>query len=230
MTRNATGSVGPPADRLSPDPRVRRAGLEPACPASAASPRADWESALWQRQHTVKNLKEFKAASSATCSPRRLAEQHRAGSRGAGDDVDADSAAHAQHHERGAICGRIRCAATWRRPLTTGVTDWPNHPQASRDSLHEARHVEGGGADPSLPDQGAGRDALDLPAVLRPLHPHGPGRQRRAAGGQAQVRHSPEGAAPADPRLPAEDAVGARRRGLRRRHRQPAHHQLEPFV
>ena len=45
----------------------------------------------------------------------------------------------------------------------------------------------GRGADPPLPDQGARRDALDLPAVLRPLHAHGPGRQRRAAGDEAAL-------------------------------------------
>ena len=37
--------------------------------------------------------------------------------------------------------------------------------------------VGGRGADPPLPHQGARRGAADLPAVLRALHPDGPGRQ-----------------------------------------------------
>ena len=44
------------------------------------------------------------------------------------------------------------------------------------------------GPDPPLPDQGARRAAVDLPAVLRALHPHGPGRQLHPAGRQAQAR------------------------------------------
>ena len=40
-----------------------------------------------------------------------------------------------------------------------------------------ARHVGGRGPHPPLPDQGARRAAVHLPAVLRPLHPDGPGRQ-----------------------------------------------------
>src|SRR5437667_162696 len=43
-----------------------------------------------------------------------------------------------------------------------------------------------GGPDPPLPDQGAGRDDLDLPAVLRALHPHGPRRQLDRADREAQ--------------------------------------------
>ena len=56
-------------------------------------------------------------------------------------------------------------------------TDWPRHPHATRDSLHEHDMWVGRGPDPPLPHQGARRAAADLPAVLRPLHPDGPGRQ-----------------------------------------------------
>ena len=53
------------------------------------------------------------------------------------------------------------------------------------------RDVGGRGPDPPLPDQGAGRAAADLPAVLRPLHPDGPGRQPDGPDRQAQVRAWP---------------------------------------
>ena len=59
-------------------------------------------------------------------------------------------------------------------------TDWPSHPHATRDSLHEHDMWVGRGADPPLPHQGARRAAADLPAVLRPLHPDGPRRQLHA--------------------------------------------------
>ena len=67
-------------------------------------------------------------------------------------------------------------------------TDWPNHPTRQPRQPPRGGDVGGGGADPPLPHEGAGGDALHLPAVLRPLHPHGPGGQRRAAGGEAPVR------------------------------------------
>ena len=61
--------------------------------------------------------------------------------------------------------------------FTDRRTDWPSHPHATRDSLHEHDMWVDRGADPPLPDQGARRAAADLPAVLRPLHADGPGRQ-----------------------------------------------------
>ena len=67
-------------------------------------------------------------------------------------------------------------------------TDWPSHPFASPRLAARARHVGGRGAHPPLPDQGARRAAPDLPAVLRSLHPDGPGRQLDAGHLQAEVR------------------------------------------
>ena len=61
-------------------------------------------------------------------------------------------------------------------------TDWPSPPARHPRLAPRARHVGGRGADPPLPDQGARRAAVDLPAVLRPLHPDGPGRQLHPAG------------------------------------------------
>ena len=98
----------------------------------------------------------------------------------------------------------------------------PAHRLAEPPARHprlaaRARHVGRRGADPPLPDQGAGRAAADLPAVLRPLHPDGPRRQLDAGHRQAEVR--PQAGRPArrDARLPAPHPGGARRRGLGRR-------------
>ena len=57
------------------------------------------------------------------------------------------------------------------------LTEWTSHPYSSRDCLHEHDMWVGRRPDPPLSDQGARRAALHLPAVLRPLHADGPGRQ-----------------------------------------------------
>ena len=64
-------------------------------------------------------------------------------------------------------------------------TDWPQPPARQPRLAARARHVGRRGADPPLPDQGAGRAAADLPAVLRALHPDGPRRQLHARCRQA---------------------------------------------
>ena len=110
----------------------------------------------------------------------------------AGHDVDARAAADDEHDGRGDL-GRRRDADRRRRvhpsvlrrpgaPLHAPGVLRPPHRLAEPPARHarqpaRARHVGGRGADPPLPHQGAGRDAADLPAVLRPLHPHGPRRQ-----------------------------------------------------
>jgi hypothetical protein len=65
----------------------------------------EWESAVWQRKHTIKNLKEFKAALGHHL-PDSPGGEHSAGSRRAGHHVHAHSAPDAQHHERRAALGR----------------------------------------------------------------------------------------------------------------------------
>jgi lysine 2,3-aminomutase len=125
---------------------LERAFLEPdwtRLPGYRGVSRADWESALWQRKNTVKNLAELKEALGKYLT----------------DDL-------AQSIERD-----IRERATmsmlvtphmintmeendlWGDPLRRYMlpafddrrTDWPSHPKASRDSLHEAEmwKVEG---------------------------------------------------------------------------------------
>jgi len=103
----------------------------------------DWESALWQRRNTVKNLKELKAALGALL-PDSLAES-----------IDRDQ------RERATMSilitphmiNTMNMADLWNDPLRRYMlpafadrnTAWPNHPMASRDSLHEAEmwKVEG---------------------------------------------------------------------------------------
>lgn len=105
--------------------------------------REDWESALWQRKHTVKNLKEFKAVLGPLLPDSLLASIAR------------------DHEERATMSmllppqmiNTMNMENLWEDPvrrymapaLADRRTDWPNHPRASRDSLHEAEmwKVEG---------------------------------------------------------------------------------------
>ena len=105
--------------------------------------REDWESALWQRKHTVKNLKEFKARLGPLLPDSLLASIAR------------------DHEERATMSmllppqmiNTMNTENLWEDPvrrymapaLADRRTDWPNHPRASRDSLHEAEmwKVEG---------------------------------------------------------------------------------------
>ncbi len=101
--------------------------------------------------------------------------------------------------------------------------EWPSHPKASRDSLHEIGYVGRGRPDAPLPNKSVGGNALHLFAILRPLHAHGSGRERRAASREDEVSDPAKGSLPADARLSARDAFRPRRCGERRRHCQHAH-------
>ena len=97
---------------------------------------AQWETALWQRQHSVKNLRELKAVFGAFLSD-ELAE-----------DIERDQ------QERATMSLLIppQMINTMnekdlqrdpvRRYMIPAFSDrnqeWPNHPKASRDSLHES--------------------------------------------------------------------------------------------
>jgi lysine 2,3-aminomutase len=105
-------------------------------PAYRGVSREEWESALWQRKHTVKNLGEFKQA--------------------LGDLLpDSLAASIAKDQEQRAtmsmlipphMLNTMDVGNLWedgvRRYMAPAFadrrTDWPNHPMASRDSLHEA--------------------------------------------------------------------------------------------
>lgn len=97
---------------------------------------ADWESALWQRRHTVKNLKELKAALGAHLPDALAASMER----------DLKERATMSMLITPHMINMMDLADLWTDPVRRYMlpafddrrTDWPNHPRASRDSLHEA--------------------------------------------------------------------------------------------
>ncbi|MFL5349232.1 MAG: KamA family radical SAM protein [Hyalangium sp.] len=118
---------------------TRREFLEPdwrRIPAYKDVSAADWESALWQRKHTIKNLRELKAALGALL-PDELAESI---------DRDQKERATMSLLLPPQMLNTMNLADLWSDPVRRYMlpafadrrTDWPNHPKASRDSLHEA--------------------------------------------------------------------------------------------
>jgi lysine 2,3-aminomutase len=96
---------------------------------------AEWEDATWQRKHTIKNLREFKAAL-GDLLPDSLAESI------------------AKDHEQRAtmsmlipphMINTMNVSNLWADPVrhymapafADRLTEWANHPRATRDSLHE---------------------------------------------------------------------------------------------
>lgn len=98
--------------------------------------KADWESALWQRQHSVKNLADLKNALGSFLT----------------DDVAAEILEDQQKYATMSILVPPQMINTMnerdlrgdpvRRYMLPMSSDrhkeWPNHPKASRDSLHES--------------------------------------------------------------------------------------------
>jgi lysine 2,3-aminomutase len=105
--------------------------------------RQDWESAVWQRKHTVKNLKELKAALGHLL-PDSLAESIAQDQR-----ERATMSILITPHMLNTMNTDDLWADPLRRYMLPALADrhptWPNHPKASRDSLHEAEmwKVEG---------------------------------------------------------------------------------------
>lgn len=105
--------------------------------------KADWESALWQRKHTVKNLKELKVALGALL-PESLA---------AGIERDQRERATMSILLTPHMINTMNMDDLWADPLRRYMLPafedrhpvYSNHPKASRDSLHEAEmwKVEG---------------------------------------------------------------------------------------
>ncbi|WP_164002807.1 KamA family radical SAM protein [Pyxidicoccus caerfyrddinensis] len=97
---------------------------------------AEWESALWQRKHTVKNLKELRATLGALL-PEDLA---------ASIERDQKERATMSLLIPPQMLNTMNLDDLWSDPVrrymlpafADRLTDWPNHPKASRDSLHEA--------------------------------------------------------------------------------------------
>jgi lysine 2,3-aminomutase len=96
----------------------------------------DWESAVWQRKHTVKNLRELKEVFGHLL-PEALAE---------GIDRDQRERATMSLLITPQMLNTMDEGDLWGDPLRRYMlpavqdrrTDWPSHPRASRDSLHEA--------------------------------------------------------------------------------------------
>ena len=97
---------------------------------------ADWESALWQRRHTVKNLKELKEALGDLIPDTLLASIER----------DQRERATMSILIPPQMLNTMDLDDLWHCPVRRYMlpafddrrTDWPNHPRASRDSLHES--------------------------------------------------------------------------------------------
>lgn len=105
-------------------------------PGYADATTEQWESAKWQRQHTVKNLAELKQVLGAFLSDELYA------------DIERDQAERATMsmlipaHMINTMDERNLAEDPVRRYMAPAFSDrdpdWPSHPMASRDSLHEA--------------------------------------------------------------------------------------------
>jgi lysine 2,3-aminomutase len=97
---------------------------------------ADWESSVWQRKHTIKNLRELKNALGPLL-PDDLA---------ASIERDQKERATMSLLLPPQMLNTMNLDDLWNDPVRRYMlpafedrrTDWPNHPKASRDSLHEA--------------------------------------------------------------------------------------------
>jgi lysine 2,3-aminomutase len=118
---------------------LRRAFVEPdwhRLPGYQGVSAQEWESALWQRKHTIKNLKELKAALGSLL-PDSLA---------AGIERDQRERATMSILVTPQMVNTMNEQALWEDPVRRYMlpafedrrTDWPSHPRAGRDSLHEA--------------------------------------------------------------------------------------------
>jgi lysine 2,3-aminomutase len=97
---------------------------------------AEWESAQWQRAHSVKNLKELKEAFGDCLTDELAADIHR--------DMQerATMSMLLPPHMLNTMNERDLPADPVRRYMAPSFserrTEWPSHPYATRDSLHEA--------------------------------------------------------------------------------------------
>jgi len=98
--------------------------------------QAEWESALWQRKNTVKNLTEFKAVLGDHLPDTLLQSIER----------DQRERATMSMLIPPQMINTMREDDLWHDPVRRYMApafedrdaDWPSHPKASRDSLHEA--------------------------------------------------------------------------------------------
>ena len=183
--------------------------------------RSDWESALWQRKHTLKNLKELKAALGPLL-PEDLA---------ASIERDQRERATMSILVTPQMVNTMDLEDLWSDPVRRYMlpafadrrTDWPNHPRASRDSLHEAEMWVVEGLTHRYPTKVLAEVLSTCPQYCGHCT-----RMDLVGNDVPQVDKKrfvvpQQDALPANPRLPEANARRARRGGLRRRRRQPAH-------
>ena len=147
---------------------------------------AEWESVQWQRAHCVKNVKQLRELMGDLLDDRFYADLERDQAERAtmsmlvppqmmntmAPDVASRAAGLADRRVLRRPGAPLHDPGVHRPPYRLGIAP-AGHPGLAP----RARHVGRRGAHPPLPHQGAGRAAADLPAVLRPLHPHGHRRQ-----------------------------------------------------
>jgi lysine 2,3-aminomutase len=98
--------------------------------------RDQWESAQWQRSHTVKNLKEFKAALGEHLDEELLADIERDQQERATMSMLIPPQMINTMDETDLRGDRVR---NYMAPAySEREREWPSHPLATRDSLHEA--------------------------------------------------------------------------------------------
>ncbi len=139
-TTHATPSTAPirPAEQPFSYP-LRREWREPdwhRLPGYRNVTEKEWESALWQRKNTVKNLKELKAALGDLLPDPLLASIER----------DQKERATMSLLIPPQMINTMDETDLWNDPIRRYMLpafddrdpDWPSHPKAQRDSLHEA--------------------------------------------------------------------------------------------
>src|SRR5438094_4117398 len=97
---------------------------------------AEWETALWQRRHTVKNLKEVQAVFGSLLPPSLLESMER----------DIKERATMSILIPPQMLNTMDEKDLWNDPVRRYMLpafddrnpDWPSHPKSSRDSLHES--------------------------------------------------------------------------------------------
>ncbi|MDE2038634.1 MAG: lysine 2,3-aminomutase [Elusimicrobia bacterium] len=118
---------------------LKRAFVEPdwtRLPGYKKVTKAEWESALWQRQHSVKNVKELKDVLGPFLSDELAAEIVEDQKRFATMSLLIPPQMLNTLNERDLRGDPVR---HYMLPIVGDRhKEWPNHPRASRDSLHES--------------------------------------------------------------------------------------------
>ncbi len=118
---------------------LKRAFVEPdwrRIPGFRDATPAEWESALWQRKHTIKNLKELKQALGPLLPDTLMASIER----------DQRERATMSLLVPPQMLNTMNLDDLWNDPVRRYMLpafddrdpDWPSHPKSRRDSLHEA--------------------------------------------------------------------------------------------